>query len=153
MKVKKIYEEIIKEHLNQKSRAAYGRWKEYVVFIPDGFRLYLLPEKDFPVDLEKVPKGELLSASTIEGLLKGEKDSSVAELTDEMRELKKVGSSKKGVAVKIESENSHAWFNKDLLKNFEPTGYKIKDFKSPAYIYEGYDEKLVGMVLPVRMDD
>lgn len=46
-------------------------------------------------------------------------------------------------------EGAEAWINKDFLKYFENPTFKIKDLKSPVWVYES--GKLVGLIMPVNV--
>ena len=58
MKLKKVYDEIIKASLNNdKAKIFLGKLEDKIAVSTDGFIMYFVPEKDFIFDIEKILRG------------------------------------------------------------------------------------------------
>lgn len=146
MKIKKILSEVLNIVSNEKKKikSNYGEDKDFIYWIPDGYRMYKIPQKDFLIDLRKA----LPDKTPLNDPQKFFNDSA-CELGIKTNEIKAID---KEQVVKIKGEKSHAWVNIKYLKEFESDcTFKIIDRKSPVFVYE-YD-KIVGLVLPVKIKE
>ena len=58
MKIKKVYDEIIKASLNNEKAIIFlGKLEDKIAVSTDGFIMYFVPEKDFIFDIEKILRG------------------------------------------------------------------------------------------------
>lgn len=146
MKIKKILSEVLNIVSNEKKKikSNYGEDKDFVYWIPDGIRMYKIPQKDFLIDLQKALPNKTPINDPHKFFNYGECE--LAIKTDEIKAIDKEQ------VVKIKSEKSHAWVNIKYLKEFESDcTFKISNSKNPVFVYE-YDE-LVGLVLPVKIKE
>lgn len=146
MKVIKILTDILKIVGNEKKTlsCAYGIDEDYVYYVPDGYRAYKIPKKDFLIDLEKA-----LPNKTPLNDPRKLFDDSKAEPAVKTNEIRAID---KGNVVKIKGENAHAWINVNYLKEFEvDCTFKVISSIAPVFVYEW--EKLVGIILPVRIKE
>ena len=140
MKLKKVYDEIIKASLNKNSRIYLGRLEDKIAISTDGFIMYFVPEKDFIFDIEKILRGG--SRFNAHKLTKDAPKAKPISKTGEMKEL--LGK----IAVKIGDK----WVNEKYLKAFENPTFKTADnYIDPVYVYE--DDEMVGLVMPIRVRD
>lgn len=144
MKVTKILTDILKITGNSKKSVicSYGADREYVYWTPDGHRMYKIPQEDFLIDLGKAFPDKIPLNNPNKMF-----DDSNTESAVKSNLIRVIG---KENLVKIVSEKSHAWVNVDYLKEFEPDcHFRIIKPNAPVFVYE--DEKLVAIVLPVRV--
>ena len=141
MKLKKVYDEIIKASLNNdKAKIFLGKLEDKIAVSTDGFIMYFVPEKDFIFDIEKILRGR--GRFNAKELTKDEPNAKPASRTGETKEL--LGK----IAVKIGDK----WVNEKYLKAFEnPTFKNTDNYIDPVYVYEG--DELVGLVMPIRIRD
>ena len=141
MKLKKVYDEIIKASLNNEKVIIHlGKIEDKIAISTDGFIMYFVPEKDFIFDAEKILRGR--SKFNANELTKDEPKAKPIGKTGEMKEL--LGK----IAVKIGDK----WVNEKYLKAFENPTFKTADnYIDPVYVYE--DDELVGLVMPIRVRD
>ena len=141
MKLKKVYDEIIKASLNNdKAKIFLGKLEDKIAVSTDGFIMYFVPEKDFIFDIEKILRGGgRFNANEFT------KDEPKAKPINETSEMKKLLGK---IAVKIGDK----WVNEKYLKVFESPTFKTTDnYIDPVYVYE--DDELVGLVMPIRVRD
>ena len=138
MKIKKVYDEIIKASLNnEKAIIHLGKTEDKIAISTDGFIMYFVPEKDFIFDIEKILRGR--GSFNAKELTKNETNAKTVSKTGEMAEL--LGK----IAVKIGDK----WVNEKYLKAFENPTFKTTDnYIDPVYVYE--DDELVGLVMPIQ---
>lgn len=141
MKIKKVYDEIIKASLNnEKAIIHLGKIEDKIAISTDGFIMYFVPEKDFIFDAEKILRGR--SKFNANELTKDEPKAKPIGKTGEMKEL--LGK----IAVKIGDK----WINEKFLKVFENPEFKTTDnYIEPIYVYE--KGELVGLIMPIRVRD
>lgn len=147
MKLNKIFTNILKTAANGKKvvNANYGIEDGYIYYIPDGHRMFRIPENDFLIDLKKAfPKK--IPLTNAKKFFESRRDKEEAIKTNELKTI----NSGKNTLVKIQSKNNHAWINIDYLKEFNSDcTFKIVNNISPVFIYE-YEE-CVGLILPVKV--
>ena len=141
MKIKKVYDEIIKASLNNEKAIIFlGKLEDKIAVSTDGFIMYFVPEKDFIFDIEKILRGR--GRFNAKELTKDEPKAKPISKTGEMAEL--LGK----IAVKIGDK----WVNEKYLKAFENPEFKTTDnYIEPIYVYE--KGELVGLIMPIRVRD
>ena len=141
MKIKKVYDEIIKASLNNEKAIIFlGKLEDKIAVSTDGFIMYFVPEKDFIFDIEKILRGR--GRFNAKELTKDEPKAKPISKTGEMAEL--LGK----IAVKIGDK----WINEKFLKVFENPEFKTTDnYIEPIYVYE--KGELVGLIMPIRVRD
>ena len=135
MKLEKIVSEIAKAFYKD-GEIYYFIKGDYTFITVNGIVGYYLHKSENVFNLDNFK--ELDFKLNDDGYVNGYK-------TNELRELDK------GVkAVKITSGNISAWINSKYLNNFEgDISFKIKQYNTPVYVYEG--EFLRGLILPIRV--
>ena len=142
MKLDKIYNEVVKEVLKSNHRVTMGCIEDDTIGITtNGFMMYFIPKNEFLLDAD--------------ALIKNRVNNVRLDLFKEPENLKEVVKTNvyckqdKDTLVKIGDK----YFNEKYLKNFEKyASFKTTDkFNTPLYIYE--DDVLVGLVMPVRVND
>lgn len=138
MKLKVIHDEVLKQHFKE-GRILMGHFEDKIVVSPDGFKCYLVPEKDFVLDIDKILAGR--GKFKAKEIFKGHEDAERVVMTNEMKQVDKK------TLVKIDEK----WVDKSLLKAFEPFSAfaTMKSYSSPIYVYE--NGELVGLVMPHRV--
>lgn len=141
MKLDKIYNEVVKKRLEYNGRVFMGYLDKGTIGVStDGFVMYFIPKKEFLLDVETLLKDNYTSN---------------LENFKEPKDLKEIFKTNKYCKVKNRQlvKIGNKYFDEKLLKNFE----KYATFKSTdsptsqAYIYE--NDVLVGMVMPVRVEE
>ena len=139
MKLKIIHDEMLKQHFKN-DRILIGKYEDKIAVSPDGFKLYLVPENDFVLDVEKVLHGR--NEFTVAPLFNAERDAKPVSMTGEMRIIKE------RKCVKI----GEKYVDEKLLNGFEKPSFKtIDSLTSPIYVDE--NEKLCGLVMATRVKD
>lgn len=139
MKLDKIYNEVVKEVLKSNHRVAMGCIDDDTIGITtNGFIMYFIPKNKFLLDADALIKNGVNNANL--------------DLFKDLKEVVKTNvycKQGKNTLVKIGDK----YFNEKYLKNFEEyASFKTTDkFNTPLYVYE--DDVLVGLVMPVRVDD
>lgn len=142
MKLDKVYNEVVKEVLKSNRRVIMGCIDNDTIGITtNGFMMYFIPKNEFLLDADALIKNRVNNANL--------------DLFKEPKDLKEVVKTNvyckqgKNTLVKIGDK----YFNEKYLKNFEEyASFKTTDkFNAPLYVYE--DDVLVGLVMPVRVDD
>ena len=145
MDIKNICLDIVKNHFNVSAKLYIGEIDEATTLVTlDGKCLYLIPNKSFIFDYEKILDGRDMVNRVKEKIIDPmTKISEIATLTNE---LKIQG---KDTLIAIKNEKTTVWINKAFLKNFNcrEFTFKISDPKSPVLVYES--NVLVGLIYPV----
>lgn len=145
MKLAKIFKELISSWDKKSNTVRYGIEDGYVYLVPDGYRMFKIPEEDFIIDMGKAfpslgpltnPKRMFNAEGTEE-----DKRSSILRITENKRTI-----------VKIEGEKSYTWVNVKFLDYFEgEVTYRVSTPKAPVFVYE--NGEIVGIVLPVNFKE
>ena len=133
---------MLKVHFKEGSRFFIGHFEDKIAVSPDGFKCYLVPEKDFVLDIDKILAGR--DKFKVKEIFKGHEDAERVVMTNEMKQIDKK------TLVKI----GEKWVDKSLLKAFEPYpafATMTKNYGSPIYVYE--NGELVGLVTPHRIKE
>lgn len=146
MNINKILSEALKIVFNEKKKIGsnYGEDEKFIYWMPDGYRIFKIPQKDFLIDLKKALPNKMPLNNPNKFL--NDIESEVAIKTNEIKAIDK------GQVIKIKGEKSHAWINIKYLKEFNSDcTFKIINQKSPLFVYE--NEEIVGVILPVYVRD
>ena len=126
----------------------YGYYDNNVGIVDDEKALYLIPDKLFYLDKDKIFNSVL--SNIVEKMVKSELDIQSLIFTDNIRSLK---GCKIDVAILKDDKNNEIAFNIKYLKNIglkaNECTFKGTNYKSPIYVYE-YD-KLVAIIMPVKL--
>ena len=126
----------------------YGYYDNNVGIVDDGKAIYLIPDKLFYLDKDKIFNSVL--SNIVEKMVKSELDTQSLIFTDNIRSLK---GCKIDVAILKDGKNNEIAFNIKYLKNIglkaNECTFKGTNYKSPIYVYE-YD-KLVAIIMPVKL--
>ena len=139
--------EVLKEALKNKNTVIYGVVLDNVI-IGNSNRLYIIPKKECGVDLTNIYNNnvKIMQESTLKNLRNDNLFENVT-LTDDKKVV-----DKKTLRVFTKGDEN-IYVDESLIKYFdlENSTFKGKNRKSPIYIYEGYN--MVGLVLPVRVNN
>ena len=126
----------------------YGYYDNNVGIVDDGKALYLIPDKLFYLDKDKIFNSVL--SNIVEKMVKSELDTQSLIFTGNIRSLK---GCKIDVAILKDDKNNEIAFDIKYLKNIglkaNECTFKGTNYKSPIYVYE-YD-KLVAIIMPVKL--
>ena len=126
----------------------YGYYDNNVVIVDDRKALYLIPDKLFYLDKDKIFNSVL--SNIVEKMVKSELDTQSLIFTGNIRSLK---GCKIDVAILKDDKNNEIAFDIKYLKNIgikaNECTFKGTNYKSPIYVYE-YD-KLVAIIMPVKL--
>ena len=128
----------------------YGYYDNNVCIVDDGNAIYLIPDKLFYLDKDKIFNSVLSTSNVVEKMVKSELDTQSLIFTDTIRSLKNC---KIDVAILKDDKNNEIAFDIKYLKNIglkaNECTFKGTNYKSPIYVYE-YD-KLVAIIMPVNL--
>lgn len=145
MKLAKIFKELISSWDKKLNTVRYGIEDGYVYLVPDGCRMFKIPEDDFIIDM-RIAFPSLVPLTNPNRMFNAEgteeaKRSSILRITE-----------KKTTVVKIVGEKSSAWVNVKFLDYFEgEVTYRISTPKAPVFVFE--NGVIVGLVLPVNFKE
>ena len=126
----------------------YGYYDNNVGIVDDEKALYLIPDKLFYLDKDKIFNSVL--SNIVEKMVKSELDIQSLIFTGNIRSLK---GCKIDVAILKDDKNNEIAFDIKYLKNIglkaNECTFKGTNYKSPIYVYE-YD-KLVAIIMPVKL--
>lgn len=146
MKLQKIFADVIKAHLSDKTVLIGDLGEGYVAVSPDGYVCYVMEDKNFLLDKKK------LLGTRQEFCMNNIFD---RKALDEARPAKWDGMIRvnaKGEKVyKIVNDDTYVWVDSKLLRHFDDPEYQILDPKRPVFIYE--HKHLVGMVMPMNIKE
>lgn len=126
----------------------YGCYDNNVGIVDDGKSIYLIPDKLFYLDKDKIFNS--VSSNIVEKMVKSELDTQSLIFTGNIRSLKDC---KIDVAILKDDKNNEIAFNIKYLKNIglkaNECTFKGTNYKSPIYVYE-YD-RLAAIIMPVKL--
>ena len=139
--------EVLKEALKNKNTVIYGVLLDNVI-IGNGNRLYIIPKKECGVDLSNIDNNniKIMQESCFKSIINDNQFENVTLTKDKKLVDKKT--------LRVFSKgDENIYVDESLIKYFdlENSTFKGKNRKSPIYIYEGYN--MVGVVLPVRVNN
>ena len=137
----KLYKELL--DMYDKGKQLYFEEVENLLYISDSYRVWALDKRDCLLNIENLQfkKVDLTHFMEVkDGYVDGYKLSEMKEIDGKI-----------GVYIQSNSDDSiKALINKKFLNVFEKNcEFRIKDDKSPIYIYE--NDNLVGLILPMRI--
>lgn len=146
MKINKIMTDLLKLVDKKKTlKCNYSVDDDYIYYIPDGVRMFKISKDQWLIDLKKA----LPDKTPLNNPGKFFKVENSYEEAYKAKELRTID---KNTAIKIESDNSHAWINIDFLKEFEQDcTFKIGKPNQPVFVYE--QGEVVGMILPINIKE
>lgn len=149
MKVQKVYNELIKNHLKFKKPGVAAKYKGGVIISPDEYRAFIIPENDFILDFDKLLGAAVQTKLVAENIIKSSENPNYRDgKLLEKYEVKgdAVGKNKRMIQA-IQSGDETVWVNKKYLDYFDKPKLRTLGYKDPIFVYE--EDKLVGLVLPV----
>ena len=150
MKIKKVYDELIKNHLKFKEPRATAKYNGDICISPDGYIIFIIPENDFILDFSKM-YAELMiqTKSVLERIIKSSEspDYRDGKLLEKYEVISGTGGKNKIMIQAIQSGGETVWVNKKYLDYFDNPELRTCGYKDPIFVYE--EEKLVGCVFPV----
>lgn len=87
MKLKNVYNELIKLALDKTSKIIIGDYEEKIGFTPNGSLMYFIPEKKFIFDIEKILNGR--EKMNLKAFREIEKDAKPVNMPGEIKKLTK----------------------------------------------------------------
>lgn len=150
MKVQKVYNELIKNHLKFKEPVAAAKYQGDICISPDGYIIFIIPENDFILGFDKL-YAELMiqTKSVLERIIKSSEspDYRDGKLLEKYEVISGTGGKNKIMIQAIQSGDETVWVNKKYLDYFDKPKLRTCGYKDPIFVYE--EEKLVGCVFPV----
>lgn len=134
---------LISKTFNADKRFMLGHYgSEHIAISTDGVSVYIIPEKLFIFDKDKLVKSGSSVMSDMRKII------AVDGYTNAVKLDTIIVKNKDAIAT-IKNDSVEAWINVKHLKNFDSSAeFQIKSDKSPVLVYEYGD--LVGAILPIR---
>lgn len=137
MKVQKLNKELLNLYYKNNKRI-YAHKVDDKVYVTDSYRMWILKEKDFILDINKCKATDLTKLFNEDGY-------ETAIKTNELVEMDKCV----GVYVTDQINSIRVLVNQKYFDLFENYTLKVKDDKSVLLVYE-HDE-LAGVVTPMKV--
>ena len=145
----KVQQNLLKDVLSKKVKGYFfGVWEEKeLVGISEYHVIWLIPRSKFVFDAEKLKELGVKELSSIKNMFSpGHYLQDDGILSGDMRILDG------REAVKIEGKEGHVWVNRAFLNEFDKDRtFKISKSIAPVYVYE--KGELVGLILPIKVDE
>ena len=140
MKIKDVCKIIIDAIYSSCSRCRAGRYDGKIAILPDGYRLFLIDEKDCFFDIEKINRGQ--PEFNVSSAINLDRDYKIGVLAEII--------TIKGVSkAKLVNGDDFVYVNHKFLKVFDKSAvYKFTNEIQPVLVYEF--DKLVGLIMPIK---
>jgi len=137
MKVKKLNKELLNLYYKKDNRL-YAQLVHDKVYVSDSYRVWILKNEDFMLDMNKLKTTDLVHFFNEDGYIPAIKTNRLVQQNDSIT----------GIYLRSEESDFEVLINIKYLDMFENYTLKIKGETQPVLVYE--HNELVGLIVPMR---
>ena len=145
MNVIKIQCDILRELKKRYKKTYYIEKTDSVVLVGDGYRIFVIRNEDFYLDVKKITEEGMLRINGLRPILEGSEKAKLA------RRSTRESNQYSYTLCEIKNDECSYWVKKAFLDPFDYPDYKISPDSNKVYVYEG--DVVVSIVLPVRVSE